>query len=111
MIHSFARFHVLVAAAAVILCANAGYAGTISSVTNLNSVVISAGAELVISFGTWTYAANNRVIPHPTVLSFEAYGAPIAGPVLAVPDSSAQYFRDISSAGISNPRMGLSLRH
>jgi hypothetical protein len=100
MIQSFARFHVLVVAAAVILCANAGYGGTISSVTNLNSVTIPAGAELVINFGTWTYAANNPgYSPDPTVLSFEAYGAPIAGPVLAVPNSSAQYFSGYQFSG------------
>jgi len=65
--------------------------------TGQSAVTLNPGSELIISFGTWTYAANNPgYSPDPAFLQFEALGPQITTPLVAIPGTSAQYYSGYS---------------
>lgn len=94
---SFSRIRI---AALIAVLPALGRADLITNVSSSASVTVATGASIDVSFGTWTYAANNPgYSPAPLNIQFQAYAAAPSSAVLNVPGTNQQYYSGYLSTG------------
>lgn len=86
----------LIAANSVACCiwfAGCLRADLITDVSTSTSVTVANGSGIEVSFGTWTYAANNPgYASTPLSIQFDAYAAAPSSALLNVPGTNMQYY-------------------